>query len=165
MRDIQEIWRHWNYQADFKATLPGIFKDLRDKIVQFQRKLGKNQVGVCWAFLPISGEEGGEEGEREKQEEKSGRGARNSLKCGICNTDVSIWQYCFIWKRKSRRTFLLLFPGCHGEETLVSSISECHRPSMSHACSEELSCFSPYQDLNQHWQIMSVFKVWQAPRP
>lgn len=74
MKDIQEIWRHWNCQKDFKATLPGIFKDLTDKIVQFQRKLGKNQVEVCWAFLPISREEGGEKGEREKQEEKEGEG-------------------------------------------------------------------------------------------
>lgn len=164
MKDIQETWRHWNYQADSKATLSGIFKDLTDKIVQFQRKLGKNQVEVCWAFLPISGEEGGEGGEREKQEEKGGEGL-GSLKCGICNTNVSIWQYCFIWKRKSRGTFLLLFPGYHWEETLGSSMSECHRPSMSHACSEELSCFSSYQDLNQHLQLISVFKVWQAPRP
>lgn len=161
MKDIQATWRHWNYQADFKATLPGIFKDLT---VQFQRKLGKNQVEVGWAFFPISGEEGGERGEREKQEEKEGEG-HGSLKCGICNTDVSIWRYCSIWKRKSRGTFLLLFPGCPGEETLGSSISECHRPSMSHACSEELSRFSSFQDLNPHLQLMSVFKVWQAPRP
>lgn len=142
MKDPQGRWGHWNYQADFKATLAGIFKDLSDKTAKCQWKL-ESQVEVGWGLLAVSEEEGGQRETGRKGERAS---SREWFEMWSLSTDVSIWQYCFTWKIKLKGAFLWV-QAAGGKKHLVAE-SENAADHLSAMPVQESSYVSPHQDLS-----------------
>lgn len=76
---------------------------------------------------------GGRAGRTERKTGGKGERGQGTVKCGVCSTDVSTWQDCFTWKRKSTGAFLLLSRLLWGEgedrECLVAaSTNATHHP-------------------------------------